>query len=103
LSLTGHWINQDFQRKHGVLNASSFVGQHTAEAIKNEINRMLAEWQLKDKALSISSDNAANAIAGIALTHIDHQRCFAHTLQLVINDAISSSADASLVTSIARL
>ena len=34
LSLTGHWINQDFHRKHGVLNASSFVGQHTAEAIK---------------------------------------------------------------------
>ena len=53
LSLTGHWINQDFQRNHRVLNASSFVGQHTAEAIKNEINRILTEWELKDKALDL--------------------------------------------------
>ena len=102
LSLAGHWINQDFQRKHGVLNASLFVGQHTAEAIKNEINRMLTEWELKDKALTISSDNAANAIAGLALTHIDHQRCLAHTLQLVIHDAISSQRSVNEMLAICR-
>ena len=53
LSLTCHWITQDFVRKHGVLNASSFVGQHTAEAIKNEINEMLKAWDIEDKVLTI--------------------------------------------------
>ena len=52
-SLTGHWIRQDFVRKHEVLNASSFVGQRTTEAIKNEINRILTAWEVEDKALTI--------------------------------------------------
>ena len=63
---------------------------------------MLTEWELKDKALTISSDNAANAIAGLALTHIDHQRCFAHTLQLVIHYAISSQRSVNDMLAICR-
>ena len=101
-SLTGHWIRQDFMRKHGLLNASSFVGQHTAEAIKNEINRMLTAWEVEDKALTILSDNAANVIARLAQTGIDHQSCFVHTLRLVIHDAISTQRSINDMLAICR-
>ena len=75
-------------RKQAVLNASSFIGQHTADAIKNEVNRMLAPWDLEKKTVTILRDNAANVVAGLTLTGVDHQSCFIHTLQLVIHDAI---------------
>ena len=79
-----------------------FICQHTAEAIKTEINRMLTEWELKDKALAISSDYVANAINGLALTHIDPQRCFAHTLQIVTHDAISCQRSVNDMLAICR-
>lgn len=102
LSLTGHWIGEDFVRKHGVLNASSFVGQHAVEAIKNEINRMLTAWNLEKKAVTILRDNAANAVAGLELTGVDHQGCFVHTLQLVIHDAISTQRSVNEMLAICR-
>ena len=63
---------------------------------------MLTEWELKDKALPISSDNAANAINGLALTHIDHQRCFALTLQIVTHNAISCQRSVNDMLAICR-
>lgn len=47
MSLTGHWISEGFERKHCVLNAFSFVGRHTGEAICSEIERILAAWELE--------------------------------------------------------
>ena len=64
--------------------------------------KRLAGLAKAELALTISSDNAANAIAGLALTHIDHQRCFAQTLQLVIHDAISSQRSVNDMLAICR-
>ncbi|PIK50913.1 putative zinc finger BED domain-containing protein 4-like [Apostichopus japonicus] len=103
VSLTGHWIGLNFERKHGVLNAASFVGRHTADAIKRSIEGMLATWKIgKDQVVTILRDNAANVIAGLTQTGIDHQSCLIHTLQLVINDAIKVQRSVNDMLTVAR-
>ncbi|XP_071852987.1 zinc finger BED domain-containing protein 4-like [Apostichopus japonicus] len=103
MSLTGHWISEDFERKHCVLNASSFVGRHTGEAICAEIERMLATWELEHgKVVAILRDNAANVINGLTRTGINHQGCFIHTLQLVVHDGLSTQRSVNDMLAIGR-
>ncbi|KAJ8025003.1 Zinc finger BED domain-containing protein 4 [Holothuria leucospilota] len=80
LSLTGHWINENFVRKKGVLSASSFVGRHTANAIQTELENTLAAWNIeKERVVTVLRDNAANVTAGLTAAGIGHQGCFIHT------------------------
>ena len=91
MSLTAHWITEDFSRIQTVLNASSFPGSHTGDAISNRIDEMLTGWKIqKSKVHLFVSDNAANAKSGLAKAEVPAAWCFAHTLQLVIGDAILS-------------
>jgi hypothetical protein len=46
LSLTCHWIDQDWERKSAILHASYLQGSHTAENIKTTTLKMLEEWRM---------------------------------------------------------
>ena len=88
LSLTAHWLTSQFERRSATLHAQQFDGSHTGDAIGSTILQMLEEWNIKDKILLIIRDNAANMIKGLTDCGLPHYGCFAHTLQLVIHDAI---------------
>ncbi|KAJ8048482.1 Zinc finger BED domain-containing protein 4 [Holothuria leucospilota] len=103
MSITGHWIdNTNFERKSSVLNAS-FVGRHTGEAIKSDVERMMTMWEIeKTKVVTILRDNAANVISGLGMTGIHHESCFTHSLQLVINDGLQTQRTVGDMLAIAR-
>ncbi|KAL4141547.1 hypothetical protein QTP88_004172 [Uroleucon formosanum] len=73
--------------------------EHTDNAIYNKIKNMIAEWNIEiensDSNISIFfvTDNARNISS--ALSHngsnFEHISCTAHTLQLVIDDAVKES------------
>ena len=91
LSLTAHWLTHQFERKSAILHAQPFDGSHTGEAICQTILKMLQSWDLsKDKVHLVIRDNAANMIKGITDAGLQNLGCFAHTLQLVINDGVLS-------------
>ena len=91
MSLTAHWIDKDFMRVQAVLNASSFPVSHTGDAINDEIKAMLTDWKIgSEKVHLFVADNAANVKSGLQKAEVKHLGCFAHTLQLVINDAVLS-------------
>lgn len=103
MSLTGHWITEDFTRVQTVLNAHSFPGSHTGDAISKQINDMLRDWNIeKSKVHLFVSDNAANAKSGLAKAKVGAAWCFAHTLQLVVGDAIFSQRAVSDMLSVSR-
>ncbi|KAK6196084.1 hypothetical protein SNE40_001379 [Patella caerulea] len=89
MSITAHWVDKDFSRKHATLNATSVEGINTEEAISEHISRMLNIWSITmDQVVTIIRGNVGHTVTGHDLTGINHQDCFIHTLQSVINDGI---------------
>lgn len=47
------------------------------------------EWQISDKVVCVVTDNAANMIKMVEILKIKHLLCFAHTLNLVVQENLN--------------
>lgn len=52
------------------------------------MKRVTNEWNISEKIYAISTDNAANIVAATKLTGWVHIPCFAHTINLIVKDAL---------------
>ncbi len=89
MTVTDHFINERLQMVSRVLETVSF----SESPVQNIADRLIAiarDWSIFDKVVMLVTDNAANMIAAARLIPTwRHYPCFAHTLQLVIKDALS--------------
>ncbi len=76
-----------------VLDAVRMVKSHTPDNIAQEIRLVYNKWNILDKIQSIVTDNAANMTAPIRQRNVRHTPCFAHTLNLVVQDSINNTED----------
>jgi hypothetical protein len=113
LSLTCHYMDCDFILRNIVLASESMPERHTAENISQKWISMFLQWNILkckedsapppyavnqldgwEKNYGIITDNGANMRAAINLLPQNVQKgctpCLAHTIQLVIEDAIES-------------
>lgn len=103
LSFTGHWISENFKLNHAVLNMAHFPESHTSENIKRELLQCVTKWDIPiTKIQAIVHDNGANMVKGVKETLLPSQRCFIHTLQLVINNALDNSSPIKAILTSAR-
>ena len=65
LSLTAHFITEDFERSQVCLQAVKFNESHTGSNIASMINSCIQSWNLVEKLTCIVRDNAANYVAGL--------------------------------------
>jgi hypothetical protein len=72
-----------------VLSTNLMKGNHTAKNIAEEIRIIYNTWKIKEKILSIVTDNASSMIKACEILKVRHAPCFAHTLNLVLEDALS--------------
>lgn len=89
MAVTAHFIDDDFEFESVLLECALLEGNHTSIALANALTRVTDEFGLKNKVSLVVSDNAAN-IKG-AVTNVlewKHLGCFAHTLHLVVQDAL---------------
>ncbi|XP_030760299.1 zinc finger BED domain-containing protein 4-like [Sitophilus oryzae] len=87
-ALTAHYINEHFEMKTVLLDCSVFKDSHTAENLAEYITKMVSEWLISE------SDNASNITS--AVTNIlkwKHYGCYAHKLNLVVQDALRHVKD----------
>ena len=63
---------------------------HTAEHIAASFPKVAEEWGISRKVVAMVSDNAANIVAAVRHTGWTHVPCFAHTLDLVVSEAIKA-------------
>lgn len=62
---------------------------HTQDMIADQINEILMECKIEKSQVHLFvSENAANAKSGLPKPEVSAAWCFAHTLQLVVGDAI---------------
>nr|CAB3267852.1 ZF(BED)-4 zinc finger protein [Phallusia mammillata] len=91
MSLTCHFFDATWTRKQVILNTKTKHGSHTGEYLKVTFLNMLDEWQIsKDRVALVLRDSGANIVKGVRLAELQDLSCSAHTLQLVVNDGLTS-------------
>ncbi|XP_073672068.1 E3 SUMO-protein ligase ZBED1-like [Paramisgurnus dabryanus] len=89
VTVTCHWIDKVWQVKSAVLLTKSMPGRHTADNLAATLNEAVDAWGMTGKVVACVHDNASNIVAANIPERVDwvSVACFAHTLQLAINDA----------------
>ncbi|XP_053686263.1 zinc finger BED domain-containing protein 4 [Sabethes cyaneus] len=90
-ALTAHYIDKRGVLQAVLLECSSFHQRHTAENIAGWIEVVLIRFSIRYKVTAIVTDNAANMKDTATILKIRHLGCFAHTLNLIVQDAIRST------------
>ena len=98
LAITIHFINDDWQFEHFVLDVLYIPSPHNAIAIKTEVLRITNEFRITNRLMGITSDNESKMIAATRLIKEDlespvfkHYRCAAHILNLVVGAALEAN------------
>lgn len=85
MSLTIHFINNDWVLRSRCLQTSYFPVDHTGEMIATALKEALQSWELsEDMLVCVTTDNATNNICAFQLNEWDRLQCFGHRLQLAI-------------------
>lgn len=87
MTVTCHFILQS-NLKSAVLETNQCEGPHTSENIKQNLQATILKWNIEKKVTCIVTDNAANMVSACNLLQVRHLPCYAHTLNLAVNDAL---------------
>jgi len=86
LGFTAHWVDANFQCRSAVLQAQELSERHFGEYITV---KMLDDWKINlSQVHNVIRDNGSNMIKAMTEANLPSFGCFAHTLQLVVNDGI---------------
>lgn len=89
IAVTGHYLTQELEFKTVLLGCCQYFGSHTAANIASELEEILNRWNIREKVNFTVTDYATNMIKGIKeFLGIKHFGCFAHTLNLLVDDAL---------------
>ncbi|KAF3861204.1 hypothetical protein F7725_001459 [Dissostichus mawsoni] len=88
LTVTAHYISEDWQFLSHVLQTRAVYESHTGAHVAELLSRVVEEWQLSDKDVVLVTDNASNMIAAAEFGKFPHVKCFAHTLNLASQRAL---------------
>ena len=69
---------------------------HTAENISAELVKIVNEQGIADKTCCIITDSDANMMAAVRLTQWRHIPCFAHIINLIVQEATDNEELAEL-------
>ncbi|KAK6196399.1 hypothetical protein SNE40_001632 [Patella caerulea] len=99
ISLTAHYLTDDWKLENKLLATRLMANKHTGVNIASYLTDLAKEFNIKD-ITAVVTDNAANM--RVALRHVndvmenettvEHTGCFAHTLQLAVNDGLKLNA-----------
>jgi hypothetical protein len=77
-----------------IVGLISFNARHTSEAIAIKLADCLNDFDISQKVVAITSDNASNMVKAIKeIGHVDHIRCAIHSLQLIVNKTIDKQVE----------
>ena len=97
VTITCHYLTSSWELKSRVLTTYQVKMGHTAENIAAELLKVAQAWKIDNKISSIVTDSAANMKAAARLTGWKHIPCFAHTLNLIVQEASEKDVELSRV------
>ena len=103
VTVTCHYV-LNWEMKSVVLQTRAMPERHTAENLASVLKNATESWGLNGKVTACVHDNASNIVrANKEFLEWDSNPCFAHTLQLAINDGFKLTAINNVVISAGRL
>ncbi|XP_076047308.1 E3 SUMO-protein ligase ZBED1-like [Oratosquilla oratoria] len=81
----------------GLLATKRLMVDHTSENIEGALKEICEEWDLLEKVCCIVTDNAPNIVKAVKDMNVIHIPCFAHSLNLVVQNALKNSNDVKKV------
>ena len=103
MTITYHFLTETWELRSLVLETFHFRLSHTAENIADSLRKAAEKWNISEKIIAIVTDNASNIVAAVKIVGWNHVPCFAHTLNLVVSEAIKSDESVWLRKSVSRL
>ena len=105
MSLTTHFIDEDWKLHKNILNFSKTTG-HSGELIAKHLEACLNNWELK-RVLTVTMDNATTNDVGVQYLirrmlswnclilkgEYVHMRCCTHILSLIVKDGLKEIRD----------
>ncbi|KAJ8332552.1 hypothetical protein SKAU_G00423410 [Synaphobranchus kaupii] len=88
ITVTRHYIEQDWQVKLAVLLTESMSVRHTADNLAEKLNQAVESRGLTGRVIACVHDNRAEHCLSDNPTH--SVPCFSHTLQLAVNDGVAA-------------
>lgn len=104
ISLTVHFVDQDWVLQKFLLNFSPLPPPHTGQALSDKLFLMLNDWGIEGKVTSITLDNAASNTSCVKIMKSRfiarnvmsdtgkrnfHIRCCAHIINLIVRDGLT--------------
>ncbi|KAL1278883.1 hypothetical protein QQF64_025556 [Cirrhinus molitorella] len=103
LSLTAHWIDQDFVLKKAILHSQECPGSHTAAAIATAFEGMTEKWKIpKANVHVVLRDNARNMSKATEEFGVPSLPCMAHTLHLAVHEGVLSQRSVADVVALGK-
>jgi len=96
MSVTCHFI-EDFCVASCLLDCFEFSERHTADNLAQQLLSVAAEWGVDKKVVCCLTDNAANVSKAIKTIGWMHLPCLAHTINLVVRDALGLQASKPII------
>nr|XP_017105340.1 E3 SUMO-protein ligase ZBED1-like [Drosophila bipectinata] len=90
LTVTCYFFMDDFEIKSAVLSTSKLLNDldQTSENIAISLHKVFSEWGVASNISAIVTDNASSMIKACSILGKRHMPCFAHTLNLIMQDTL---------------
>ncbi|CAG8631490.1 4121_t:CDS:2, partial [Scutellospora calospora] len=94
MAITIHFIDENWNLQHFVLDIFHFKRSHTGKIIADKLYNLLEEFEIETKVIALTTDNSSNMISAAnflqdKLTDFCHYRCIAHILNLVVSAGLN--------------
>ncbi|XP_037946423.1 zinc finger BED domain-containing protein 4 isoform X2 [Teleopsis dalmanni] len=83
-----HFINLFTNLCSGLILCTSYDETNAIESIHTYLKKVIDDWQLTNKVVAIVTENSANILAAIEKGKWQKLECFAHCLNLVVQEAL---------------
>ncbi|XP_069821004.1 E3 SUMO-protein ligase ZBED1-like [Dendropsophus ebraccatus] len=92
ISLTVHFINDEWKLCSRCLQTAYFPEDHTGELISQGLKEALESWGLKEELqVCITTDNGANIVKAVEMNGWTRLQCFGHRLHLAIERSVKDA------------